>query len=309
MPVLGDGEFYFATDKTRLFVGLGGGAFEVGVMSVQIQDSAGNNLTSTAGALDVNLKSESGSVPITGSVIVSNFPATQPVSGTVAVSNLPATQPVSGTVAISNFPATQPVSGSIAISNFPATQPVSGSISIINFPASQPTTQVGGTSGLVGDTQIKAVQGTVALMVQDFKDAGRVIRTFTASFTAAATEALVSLTPATDGTAAAAGTSFTVTAGKRFRVQALFLTCFNTTAAIHACQVNLRMSASGAVTATSTLIGTVGVTTAAATIGDAASQAQSFPDGLELSGTMQFGISQIGIALAGQTVVLVGYEY
>lgn len=264
MPVLGDGEFYFATDKTRLFVGLGGGAFEVGIMSVQIQDSAGNLLTSTAGALDVNIKSESGSVPITGSVIVSNFPATQPVSG---------------------------------------------SISVINFPASQPTTQVGGNSGLVGDTQTKGVQGTVALMVQEFKDAGRVIRTFTASFTAAAAEALVTLTPATDGTPAATGTSFTVTAGKRFRIEAMFLTCFNVTAAIHACQVNLRMSATGAVTTSSPIIGTVGVTTPAATIGEAISQAQSFPDGMELSGTMQFGISQIGIALAGQTVVLVGYEY
>ncbi len=44
-----------------------------------------------------------------------------PVTGTVAVSNLPATQPVSGTVAVSNFPTTQfvapaapfPVSGSV----------------------------------------------------------------------------------------------------------------------------------------------------------------------------------------------------
>lgn len=50
---------------------------------------------------------------------------TVPVSGTVAVSNFPVTQPVSGTVAVSNFPVTQPVSGTVAVSNFPATQPVS----------------------------------------------------------------------------------------------------------------------------------------------------------------------------------------
>jgi hypothetical protein len=158
-------------------------------------------------------------------------------------------------------------------------------------------------------TQSKGVQGTVALMVQDFKDSGRVGKVFTASFTAAATEALLSLTPVSDGTAGAAATTFGVTAGKRFRIQALFLTAFNTTAAIHGCQVNLRMSASGAVAVTSPIIGTLAVTTAAATIGLAASQAQSYPDGLELSGTMQFGISQVGTALAGQTVVLVGYEY
>lgn len=43
--------------------------------------------------------------PVSGSVSVTNFPASQPVSGTVAVSNLPATQPVSGTVSVGNFPA------------------------------------------------------------------------------------------------------------------------------------------------------------------------------------------------------------
>lgn len=35
-------------------------------------------------------------------------------SGSVSVSNLPATQPVSGSVSVSNLPATQPVSGSVA---------------------------------------------------------------------------------------------------------------------------------------------------------------------------------------------------
>lgn len=294
MPSLGDGEFYFAEDTAQLFVGFGGGNLKVGNMSVPIQDSAGNNLTSTAGALDVNIKTDA---------------VTIPVSGTVAVSNLPGTQPVSGTVAVSNLPVTQPVSGSVAVNNFPGTQPVSGSVAVSNFPATQPTTQQGGTSGLVGDTQVKGVQGTVALMVQEFKDAGRVIKAFSASFTAAAAEALVTLVPNTDGTTAAGATSFAVSAGKRFRIQGLFLTCFNTTAAIRGCQVNLRMSASGAVSTSSPIIATAGVTTAAATIGDAASASGNIPDGLELSGNMQFGISQIGIALAGQTVVLVGYEY
>ncbi len=70
---------------------------------------------------------------ITGTVGVSNFPATQPIS---TISTLPvsgtfwqATQPISGTVGVSNFPATQPVS---TVSTFPvsgtfwqATQPIS----------------------------------------------------------------------------------------------------------------------------------------------------------------------------------------
>ena len=55
----------------------------------------------------------------------------QPVSGTLAVSNFPATQPVSGTVGVNNFPATQPVSLAVAPTTpvtgtfFQATQPVS----------------------------------------------------------------------------------------------------------------------------------------------------------------------------------------
>ena len=55
-------------------------------------------------------------VPVSGTVSVANFPATQPVSGTVAVSNFPATQPVS----IATMPTT-PVTGTF----FQATQPVS----------------------------------------------------------------------------------------------------------------------------------------------------------------------------------------
>jgi hypothetical protein len=262
MPALADGEFAFAEDTGELFVGFFGGKVMVARMAVPIQDSAGNPLTSTAGALDINIKS--------------NTDTPLPVSGTVAVSNFPATQPVSGTVAVSG-----------------TTQ----------------TTQVGGASGLVGDTQAKGVQGTIALMVQEFKDSGRVIKAFTAQFTAAATEAMVTLTPVSDGVVGTTGTSFPVSAGKRFRIEALLLTCFNVTAAIHACQVNLRMSSTGAVTTASPIIATVATTTAAATIGLASSQAQTFADGIELSGTMQFGISEIGIALAGQTVVLVGYEY
>lgn len=110
----------------------------------------------------------SSTLPISGSVSVSNFPATQPVSGSVSVSNFPATQPVSGTVTanlgtiagvatestlsglntkvvttangikVDGSAVTQPVSGSVSVSNFPATQPVSGSVSISNFPAVQP---------------------------------------------------------------------------------------------------------------------------------------------------------------------------
>ena len=55
----------------------------------------------------------SGSLTVSGSVSVSNFPATQPVSGSVSVSNFPASQAVTGTF----WQATQPVSGTVAVTN------------------------------------------------------------------------------------------------------------------------------------------------------------------------------------------------
>lgn len=69
------------------------------------------------------------SATVTGSVTVTNFPATQPVSGTVAVSNFPATQNVAVTssveVEVKNDTGNPiPVSGTF----FQATQPVSGTV-------------------------------------------------------------------------------------------------------------------------------------------------------------------------------------
>lgn len=81
----------------------------------------------------------SGNVGVTGSVEVSNDSGNPlPVSGSVSVSNLPATQPVSGSVSVSNFPANQVVSGTVTANvTFPTTQAVSGSVSVSNLPATQ----------------------------------------------------------------------------------------------------------------------------------------------------------------------------
>ena len=123
---------------------------------------------------NVNITGCDVTLPISGTVDVSNFPTafevsnlptTQDVSGTVAISNtsfeisnLPTTQEVSGTIAfsntaieISNLPATQEVSGTVAISNtsfeisnLPTTQEVSGTIAFSNTAieiSNLPTTQ------------------------------------------------------------------------------------------------------------------------------------------------------------------------
>jgi hypothetical protein len=170
-------------------------------------------------------------------------------------------------------------------------------------------TQTVSPTGTVQDVNAKSVQGANFGAVQMPKDTGRVIKIFQAVFTPAVAETLVSLTPFTDGTAGAVGTSFVVTAGKRLRIQAILLSITNATAAIHATEATLRMSATGVVTTASPIIGAVGVSTAAATASLSSSQGQAFPDGVELSGTMQFGVSANGIALAGSTVTVIGYEY
>lgn len=163
--------------------------------------------------------------------------------------------------------------------------------------------------GNPANTVVKGTQAARALGVQNLKDSGRVLKVYSAAFTAATTEALVTLTPITDGTAGSTGTSFSVTAGKRFRIQSLFISTKNAGAAIQGVVCNLRMTATGAVVATSPLIGTVGAGTLSATANNVAAESADIPDGLELSGTMQFGISQVGTATAGNTVTLIGYEY
>jgi len=119
-----------------------------------INDGADESLRKTVSLLN-KIEAKTGSTTITGPVTVSNEVEVTnssgspiPVSGSVSVSNLPATQPISGSVSVSNFPATQPVSGTF----WQATQPVSGSVSVSNFPATQavslataPTTPVTGT--------------------------------------------------------------------------------------------------------------------------------------------------------------------
>ena len=209
------------------------------------------------------------------------------------------------------FQATQPVSATSLPLPTNAAQETGGNLATISAAMTSGTakTQTVSPTGTAQDVNAKAVQGTNFGAVQMPKDTGRVIKIFQGVFTPVTSETLVSLTPITDGVAGAAGTSFTVTAGKRLRIQAILLAITNTTAAIRGTEVTLRMTATGAVIATSPIVAIVGATTSAATINLAASQSQGFPDGIEFSGSMQIGVSANGTALAGSTVTVIGYEY
>jgi hypothetical protein len=164
-------------------------------------------------------------------------------------------------------------------------------------------------NGLPFITSVKGVQATNFLPVQQPKDTGRVSKMYSSVFTAATTEALVTLTPISDGTAGTTGTSFTVTSGKRLRIQQICLSTRNAGAAGQGVVIQLRMTSTGAVTATSNLVGTIATGSNLAIANSANSDCMVMPDGFELSGTQQFGVSQIGTATANNTVVVYGFEY
>jgi len=416
-------------------------------MAVRIQDGFGNALTSTAAALDVNIKSGI-ALPVSGTVAVSNFPATQPVSGTVAVSslpalpagtnvvghvlvdsapttpvtgtffqstqpvsavalplpagastatkqpalgvagtpsvdvisvqgvaggvaqpvsgtvavsNLPATQPVSGTVAVSNLPVTQAISGTVGVNNFPATQVVSGTVGINNFPATQPvsgTVALGAGAAVIGHVIVdsaptiavtgtffqatqpisaaalplptgaavsanqavpvaKGTQGATAEPTQDLKDSGRSkVILSSVKVTSITSEALLTLTQKKGDATVTTGTSYTVTAGKTLRIQSIKLYAEMTTAATAAwvsCRLREGAASGGAVSATSDIVAIIESNTIAVTdvIGMGVPPViVNFPDGLEIAGGQTLGISELALNVdLAVTVVVIGFEY
>ncbi len=166
----------------------------------------------------------------------------------------------------------------------------------------------------VGGSILVAAKGTqvaTLLGVQDAKDSGRVSKVLSAfKFTPATTEAMVTLTPISGGVAGATGTSFAVTAGKTWRLQSMMVVVEDSSTTAVGVAVYLRINASGAAIVTSPLIAAVAAALDGTQIARQATSNQvTFSDGLEISGAMQIGISQQGVATADATVVLVGYEY
>jgi hypothetical protein len=156
----------------------------------------------------------------------------------------------------------------------------------------------------------KATQGANGFSVQELKDAGRVFCSFTASAVAGVTtEGLVTLTPYRDLVAGSTATTFAVTGGKRLRLQTLTVTWRNNTAAVGAVTIRFRTLA-GTVLVASPVQLSLNASTGLATIGSGSTASVNFPDGMELSGTMQFGLTQLAqSAVVGFDVHVTGYEY
>lgn len=167
-------------------------------------------------------------------------------------------------------------------------------------------------------TQIASVvpPGTAPLYllaVKAAQDSDRIKKILTLTKgTSITSEALVTLTIKSGTATTTTGTSYTVTAGKTLRLQALLLSATAGTAAVTSVAIRLREGAAGggAVTVTSDIISEVEVSANTATIGVSGQQALVFPDGLEVSGGQQIGISELASTVnAAVTIVLVGFEY
>jgi hypothetical protein len=169
------------------------------------------------------------------------------------------------------------------------------------------TINQGGNSAAV---VAKGTQGNNALAVQNFLDSGRVSFVAAAlSVTGVTTEALVSLTPVRTITAGSASTSLTVTSGKTLRIQAIAVTVRNTSTTQTSVVCRVRMN-STTVTATSQLFFTCGCATLTAVSGSTNNETFAIPDGFEISGTTQFGITQLASSTSCTIdVTLIGFEY
>lgn len=162
-------------------------------------------------------------------------------------------------------------------------------------------------------TLTKGTQGATGFSVQNLRDAGRVI--FTASTVIAgvagvAAEAMLSLVPERDGTAAGAATTHPVTAAKKLRLSHVIVGFVSTAAAVVSVRVALRMNAGGAAIVTSPIVFIIPMPSAAALAQAGNIWSIDMPETMEFSGTHQFGLSHVGsVATYTLWASLIGYEY
>jgi fructoselysine-6-P-deglycase FrlB-like protein len=158
------------------------------------------------------------------------------------------------------------------------------------------------------------VSATNPIPARDLKDTARAIvnaATAIAGVTGVTTEAMLAMDVSRNGAATASVTTIAVTAGKTLRILALVCSARSTAAAVFSARVTLRMNPSGSVTATSPIIAIASMTQQAAALAEAGDTCPlAFPDGIEITGTMQIGLSQVCSAVTGVIYAsLIGYEY
>jgi hypothetical protein len=168
-------------------------------------------------------------------------------------------------------------------------------------------------------TLTKATQGATGFSTQDLKDAGRSARViFLDGFAiAATTETLNTMSYSTDNAAVTTGTSYTVTAGKRLRIQqmvgSIHTIAGNTTAAT--CIVRIRANASGAAIVSSPVQFVMALPSTAAANASVGPVVTQFPDGWEFVAASGIGVTTTCPGFVTTTaapkvnITITGYEY
>lgn len=206
---------------------------------------------------------------------------------------------------VTNFPT------AFQVSNFPATQAVTQSTSPWVISCS--------TVNCPQPTLTKGTQGSTGFSTQDLKDSGRSARTITLdSFAiAATTETLMTMSYSTDNATLTTGTSYTVTAAKRLRIQSITANIHtiagNTTAV--ATIVRLRVNNGGAAVVTSPVQAILAIQGVAAASQAGIPVQVNFPDGWEFVAGAGIGVT-VGCggfvattAAPKVDITLVGFEY
>lgn len=160
---------------------------------------------------------------------------------------------------------------------------------------------------------IKGVQGLNGYSVQNLKDANRVLKTYAtvgdAGVAGVVSTTLVTLTPYTDTVAGTPNTSFGVTTGKILYLQSICTSWRNNTANSGNVTIRFRLF-NGTVLVNSPIHMTITAGTPAPALGLSLFGCHNFPDGIALSGPMQFGVTQQAInTTTGFSLEIVGYEY
>lgn len=149
---------------------------------------------------------------------------------------------------------------------------------------------------------------TGPLQVRDGKDTGRTFLVWFCDAIATVTsEALISIAVNKAGSGLAAATTYTVTTGKTLRLQTLSASVAESSSTVQYVKVRVRSGAS--VTTSSQVCAGLFVASSGAT-NNAGYAEQCIPDGLEIAGGQQVGISMVSGTVNGlATITLIGYEY
>lgn len=166
-------------------------------------------------------------------------------------------------------------------------------------------------------TLTKGTQGSTGLSTQDLKDAGRsniAITCYRATgiITTEALFAAATFSKSVDGAAATTGVQFSVTAGKRFRIQSLTVSAFKNAASASTGKLALRYdTANGVIANTSPILFVLDIGSNNATTGNYIGPYNvPVPDGTELTASSSFGFTNLCDAVTLLwTITLNGYEY